>query len=104
MILSQPLNDCVGRVGEPADARNVAQVRDGAQLLGGPGHRSGDRCLVGHVARHGDGPPTRLGGLRVDFGGHGLNGILGDVEAGHGRTLGGQPARRGSADARTRTR
>ena len=92
----------LGRVGEPADAGDVAQVGDGAQLLAGLRHGRGDGVLVRDVAAQRDGPPAGLGGLDVDLRRHGLDGIGGDVEAGHGGALGGQPARRGPPDARTR--
>ena len=59
MILSQPLQRLLGRVGEATDAGDVAQIGDGAQFPGGPRHRGGHAILVGDVAAHCDGPPAR---------------------------------------------
>ena len=101
MILSHPLERLLGRVGEPADARDVAQVCDVAQLLAGLRHGSADGILVGHVAAQRDGAPAGGGGLPVDLGGHRVDGVLRHVEARHRGTLGGQAARRGSPDARS---
>ena len=87
------------RVGEPANARDVAQVGDGAQLCSGAVHGGRDPILVRHVADHRDRPAASFGRFGVDLGGHGGDGVCRDVQTGHRRTLRGQTTRRGSPDA-----
>ena len=101
MILSQPLNDCSGVWANPPMPAMLHRLVMGPSSSPACGHGGGDGVLVGDVAAQRDGPPAGLGGLRVDLGRHGLDGVRGDVEAGHGGALGGQPARRGPPDART---
>ena len=102
MILSHPLSDCSGVWANPPMPAMLQRLVMAPSSSPAWATAAATAVLVGHVAAHRDGPPTGLGRLRVDLRGHGCDGVLGHVEAGHRGALGGQAARRGAADARAR--
>ena len=86
------------RVGELADAGDVADDVGRTEVGDDRVDRRRHRRLVGHVARVGLGLAARVG----DAGGGLVACVRGDVEAGDRRTFGGEAARRGPPDAGAR--